>query len=144
MSHNEIPNLCYENIPSSFIVKDSWPLRILSSEADMYQSAQGLFGVPEIICSYIVKGPDGKEQSTIDFIPPDSTFWNVFRCEDHEKAIPEDRVHSRHLFKTEGRDLLDASSPKELLEGILHGMIGVWPVPAMHFHQTADVPLKVT
>src|SRR3984957_13840559 len=84
-----------------------------------------LFGVPEIICSYIVKGPDGKEHSTIDFIPPDSTFWNVLRSEDHKKVMPEDRVHSRHLFKTEGRDLLDASSPQELLEGILHGMIGV-------------------
>jgi hypothetical protein len=38
---------------------------------------------------------------------------------------PEERVHVRHLFKTEGRDLLDAVSPHELLEGILHAMIGV-------------------
>ena len=91
----------------------------------MYKSAQGLFGIPKVVCSYNVKGPDGKEHSTINYIPNDATFWDVFKRENRkDEIIKENRVHTRHVFETEGRDLLEASSPKELLEGILHGMIG--------------------
>jgi hypothetical protein len=124
--HNDIPGLRYEDFPPSFIVKESWPLCIRSHEAEMYQAAKGLFGVPDLICSFNVKGPDGKEYSNSYVTPPDSTFWNIFHREGPStEIIPEVRFRSRSVFATEGRDLLDASSPKELLQGILHGMIGV-------------------
>jgi hypothetical protein len=119
-------NLQADSFPPSFIVKDSWPLRL--NELDMYLAAPGRFGVPDVICCFPVQGPNGKDYSTESFIPLGSTFWNVFRHEGlstENENKPEARFHSRSVFATEGRNLLDASSPKELLQGILHGMIGV-------------------
>ena len=122
--HDNIPNLRLEDVPSSFIVKDSWPLLIRNTEAAMYRDAQGLFGIPEVLGSYNVKGPNRKVYLTKNFIPADSEPWNLFRHKDLGNVQPEERIQSRHLFRTEGRDLLDASSPQELLEGILHSIIG--------------------
>ena len=125
-------NLHSQDIPSNLVVKDSWPLVSRNNEKAMYEAAQGLFGVPEVLASYEVKGPDRNPHLTTRFLPADRMYWNIWmpvqypgRAEAGTDPEPDERVQVRHLFKTEGRDLLDAISPHELLEGILHAMIGV-------------------
>jgi hypothetical protein len=54
--HHTIPGLQADSFPPSFIVKDSWPLRL--NEFDMYMAAPG---VPDVICCFPVKGPNGKD-----------------------------------------------------------------------------------
>jgi hypothetical protein len=84
-----------------------------------------------VLASYQVKGPNKKSHNTEDFIPADSVPWIVWPSEAADAPKPEERVRTRHLFRTIGRDLLDASSPHELLEGVLHAMIGLYPCPAI-------------
>ena len=126
---NEMLNLHSEDVPSNLVVKDSWPLVGRNNEKAMYEAARGRFGVPDVLASYEVKGPDGNPHLTKRFLPAPRKFWNIWQYPASAEAStgpePEDRVQIRHLFKTEGRDLLDAASPHELLEGILHAMIGM-------------------
>jgi hypothetical protein len=114
------------DLPSNLAVKDSWPLVDRNNEKAMYAAAQGLFGVPVVLASYEVRGPNKTPNTTERFLPSDSTPLIVWQS---QPAVPkpEKRVQTRHLYKSIGRDLLSASSPRELLEGILHAMIGVLP-----------------
>ena len=132
-----------KDIPSSLVVKDSWPVVSRNNETAMYEAAQGSFGVPEVLASYEVKGPDGNPHLTTRFLPADRKYWNFWMSEQYPRRAeagtdpePEERVHVRHLFKTEGRDLLVAVSPHELLEGILHAMIGVSRITVSRPHQS--------
>ena len=105
-----------------------------NNEKAMYEAARGLFGVPDVLASYEVKGPDGYPHLTRSFIPDPRKYWNDSMSSKYDAPTdnkPEERVQIRYLFRTEGRDLLDASSPHELLEGILHAMIGVSCVTAL-------------
>ena len=113
------------DVPSNLAVKDSWPLVDRNNEKAMYTAAQGLFGVPVVLASYEVRGPDKTPNATERFLPSDSTPLVVWQSQPADPK-PEKRVHTRHLYKTIGRDLLSASSPREMLEGILHAMIGVF------------------
>jgi hypothetical protein len=129
---NEMLDLLSNDIPSNLVVKDSWPLVGRNNEKAMYEAAQGLFGVPEVLTSYEVKGPDGNPHLTMRFLPACRKFWHIWTSVNYPAPTkagtdpePEERVQTRHLFKTEGQDLLDARSPYELLEAILHAMIGV-------------------
>lgn len=116
-------------IPDMLIAKVVWPLVIRNTEAQMYRDVEGLFGVPELYYSYNPQGPDGREHLTKHYIPEDATYWDVF-CfgGDTGGFKPEERVLAHHFFKTDARDLLDASSPYELVEGIMHSMIGVYVI----------------
>ena len=140
---NKILDLLSNDVPSNLVVKDSWPLVGRNNEKAMYEAVQGLFGVPEVLTSYEVKGPDGNPHSTMRFLPARRKFWNIWTSVDYPAPTeagtdpePEERVQTRHLFKTEGQDLLDARSPHELLEAILHAMIGV------SLHVTVSPPLS--
>jgi hypothetical protein len=124
--HNLSEPLPEEPFPRSFIVKEAWPLAIRTQEGSMYKDASGSFGVPEFILSYRVEGPRGPH-STADMLPSDVTYWNVVGRPSEPKPESERRNHYRYLFKTEGHSLYDASSPRELLEGILHAAIGAFP-----------------
>ena len=90
----------------------------------MYKAVRGLFGVPVVLASYNVSGLNNTLHTTEHFLPTDSTPWVVWQSQPAAPK-PEMRIHTRHLYKSIGRDLLSASSPHELLEGILHAMIGV-------------------
>jgi hypothetical protein len=147
---NEMLHVHSKDTPSNLVVKDSWPLVGRNNEKAMYDAARGLFGVPEVLASYQVKGFDGNSHLTKRFLPAHRKYWNIWNFGQypaHAEAAtdpePEERVQIRHLFKTEGRDLLDATSPHELLEGVLHVMIGVSYVGLSSSLITDDTMSKV-
>jgi hypothetical protein len=132
-----------DDLPSNLIIKDSWPLVDRNIGNAMYGAAQGLFGVPVVLASYEVRGPDKTPNTTERFLPADITPLIVWQSQPADPR-PEKRVHMRHLYKTIGRDLPSASSPRELLEGILHAMIGVLPVSNRTFESlTLTMMFKV-
>lgn len=90
----------------------------------MFADVQGRFGVPDVLTSYIV----GR---TKDFTPPDAVYW-PYHQSSVQTATPEERVKLRVLFQHEGKDIVEARGPRELLECILHAMIGEYELVCVH------------
>jgi hypothetical protein len=129
--HDELANPLGD-VPLDLAIKDSWPLTDRNNEKAMYEAAQSLFGVPVVLASYEVRGPNKIPNTTERFLPADSTPLIVWQSQPVDSK-PEKRVHMRHLYKTIGQDLLSASSPRELLEGILHAAIGLFQFSNLSF-----------
>jgi hypothetical protein len=60
----------------------------------MYVAAQGLFGVPVVLASYEVTGPNKTPNATECFLPSDSTPFIVWQSQ-HAAPKPERRVRLR-------------------------------------------------
>jgi hypothetical protein len=72
--HNEISGPPSNSMPSKLVV---WPLADRNNEASMYAAAPGLFGVPDVLASYEVKG-NGYVHRTERFFPTDSKYWIIW------------------------------------------------------------------
>ncbi|TDL29912.1 hypothetical protein BD410DRAFT_893123 [Rickenella mellea] len=123
--NNSLPELAGTPLCNSLIVKDSWPKRSQNNEATLLKAVGGLFGLPAMYGSYIVKRPDGEDETTATFIPEDAKYWHPWEdMQPKEDPKPELREHVRLMFESEGKPLSQASSPRELLEAILHAIVG--------------------
>jgi len=110
------------NLPEFLVVKDSWPLSDRATEGKMFKEVEGQFGVPDVLGSYQVKNSEASEEdATAALLPEDAVKWGGWGVV-HEK--PEHRIHMRIIIRTQGRSLMEAKGPKELLLGVLHAMIG--------------------
>jgi hypothetical protein len=126
ISTQTVPEL--ESLPSPLppyiILKDSYSLQSHPTEQQVFHSVKGQFGVPDIVCSYIVK--EGRDE----IVPDDATYWalhNVAATMDSVEPTPERRSHIRTICLTRGRPLMTAEGPRELLRGVLHGILGISP-----------------
>jgi len=94
-----------------------------NNEAQMYRDVEGLFRVPD---SFHSDNHGTRRYALPDenYVPEDAKYWDVFGFGGNTKDFkPEERILSHQLFKTESRGI-DAVSPRELVEGIVYGMIG--------------------
>ena len=119
------PSVNNTDAPECLIMKDSWPLVARATTGgDMFKSVKGRFGVPEVIDSYAVTGGNPVcQDSTKEMLWDEVEGYNIWKTSSDPK-MKEDRVHMRILIKTRGRPLKDAKSPKELVQGVLHAMLG--------------------
>lgn len=85
----------------------------------VFQSLNGSFGLPFVIKAYPVAEQIGH---VVDFLPEDISLEDKFYG--YDGYTPEKRTHTRIVYKTRGRSLLDARGPRALVEGIVHAMLG--------------------
>jgi hypothetical protein len=133
------------------IIKDSWPLEEKAGlEAAALAQCQGMWGVPKLLAAHRVLGIDNKEEI---FVPHGATLEEGRdHSMDHREAEEESvdvktsellsatgtsgaytsttnqlprRHHRRLVLATDGESLHDAKSPAELLEAVIHALIGV-------------------
>jgi len=104
------------DIPSRLVYKDSWPLqRDAGIEADTYSSVYDEFGVPRLWASQ----PLGDNSRFVNC----ATAWDPFGGQVTTRN-PELRVHMRLYYSTVGKPLYNCETPYELIECILHAIIG--------------------
>jgi hypothetical protein len=100
------------------VIKESSIPKDRATEEQVFIHAQGRFGMPNIICSYEVEG--WGSIYCADAIP-----WNVFGNPSSAVQCTQDvRTFVRTLYNTRGYPLFFALGPRQLLEGVLHAMIG--------------------
>ena len=86
------------------------------SDEAVFSKCQGRFGIPSIITSYKVR--DWSSLGCEDAKP-----WPIYI--DNPNSSPHELNFVRTLYKTRGYPLSYALGPWQLVEGILHGMIGL-------------------
>lgn len=120
------PSLWIENnaSPDMIVLKDSWPLASHANESTIFGKVQGQFGIPDILAAWEVSRPDGSRDDTDSMLPKNLESYNLYDRKGSEVWKPENRIHMRIAFTTIGRDLREADSPRHMVEGILHGMLG--------------------
>jgi hypothetical protein len=106
------------------VLKDSFLIENCPLEQQVFERVQGQFGVPDIACSYIVADGQGRLERTSRIVPDDAKYWPVLGSA-NGPPIPEYRKHVRTLYLTLGKPLVMAESPRQLLMGVLHGMLGI-------------------
>jgi len=101
------------------IIKESYIPNDRSNEEQVFHDAQGRFGIPNITCSYELEGWGS-------IFCPDAKPWSVFRQSNvpHEEHQQDERVFTRTLYQTRGYPIFFARGPRQLLQVILHAMIG--------------------
>jgi hypothetical protein len=133
------------------IIKDSWPLEEKAGvEADALARCQGMWGVLKLLAAHRVLGIDDKEEL---FVPDGATLEEsrdnlMDRREAEEESFDVKaselvsvtitsgthtsttnqlpRCHHRRLvLATDGNSIHDAKSPAELLEAVIHALIGL-------------------
>jgi hypothetical protein len=115
-------------VGDKLILKESWPLETrVDAEYDAFISAKDKCGLPRIVARWRVRSP-----YISGFYLEGVTPW--FKTSSREDVvrrhiqIPEKRVLQRILFSTKGSPLTSATSPKQLLTALLHGLIGVYVI----------------
>lgn len=132
------------------IIKDSWPLEDKAGvEAVALAQCQGMWGVPKLLAAHRVLAIDNKEEI---FVPHGATLEegrdpSMDRREADEESVDVEvseplpatvtsgaynsrtnqhprRHHRRLVLGTDGTGLHDAKSPAELLEAVIHALIG--------------------
>ncbi|KAJ6551584.1 hypothetical protein B0H19DRAFT_1158202 [Mycena capillaripes] len=117
----EVPGL--QNLPRILVMKDSWPLTSRCvNEGDMFRAAQGYFGLPDVRATFEVYYRTPGDHTFP--ASPNMKMWDIFGDTDGEGHQLEQRTHMRTITTTEGSPLRGAKGPKELLEAVLHAMIG--------------------
>jgi hypothetical protein len=125
------------NMPDKFIYKLTYQIEGHSQEGPLFSEFNGKFGIADIIGHYNC-GPGELGGSTKPFFK-DSVIWNILGqqelqdfpgAESHD-PVPEVRELQCIAISGEGLPLLDlynqtggTPSPAELLETILHAIIG--------------------
>jgi hypothetical protein len=105
------------------VIKESSIPHDRPTEERVFESARGRFGIPAIICSYKVPGWGSIYRA-------DASAWNVFGKPPSGLGDEQDvRTFVRTLYEIRGYPLFFARGPRQLLEGILHSVIGEYLVP---------------
>jgi hypothetical protein len=132
------------HIPDRLAYKQTYPIKGHSQEGPLFSQLIGQFGVVDII-GYYICGTEEPHGSTWPFLV-NAEVWDVFKDQIYEEADEQDLLEGgltlqRHkpeerglqcvALSTEGKSLLDlyntdggTPSPGELLETILHAIIG--------------------
>jgi len=117
-----------DHLPDKLTYKQSYQIKGHSHEGPLFSQFTGQFGIADVL-GYHECGTEDPHGSTMRFLNG-AKFWDVFGKEDrcHE---PEDRGLHCIVLSGEGKALVDldnpdegAPSPGELLESILHAIIG--------------------
>ena len=117
------------SIPDKFTYKQSYQLQRHSQEGPLLAQFNGKFGIADVIGYYDCETEDLHGSTTR--LSNAAQFWNLFS----EKNPSERKPEERHLhcigLSGEGNALIDLEdkvggipSPGELMEIILHGIIG--------------------
>lgn len=137
----------------TIIIKDSWPLEeIATAEASALNQCRGLWGVPMLLGAHRVLDADNKEQIYIPHgavlemrrdgsmdkreVEEESADVKMETASQIAAPINTDatdsteiqttrRHHMRLVFSTDGTSLLHAKSPAELLQAVIHALIGM-------------------
>ena len=117
-------------LPDKLTYKLTYQIRGRSQEGPLFSQFTGQFGIADVI-GYHECGPEDPHGSTMRFMNG-AKFWNVFgREEGRPDPEPEDRGLHCIALSGEGKALIDVDnpvggtpSPGELLESILHAIIG--------------------
>jgi len=119
-----------EGRTSSVILKASWQTENRKSiEADVFQSLDGAFGTAKYFYCTQPLDPGGKPASNIAFLPKDeeikSCFWSVFSRNLPDTA--EKRYLALTMLETEGTQFTHAETAEELVECLMHSILGPLP-----------------
>jgi hypothetical protein len=119
-----------DHLPDKFTYKQTYQIKGDSQEGPLFSQFHGQFGIADII-GYHECGPEDPHGSTRRLLNH-AEFWNVFG-HDLPGGRPEDRGLHCIALSGEGKALIDLNntdggtpSPGELLESILHAIIGKW------------------
>ena len=132
------------HIPDRLAYKQTYPIKGHSQEGPLFSQLIGQFGIADVI-GYYICGTEEPHGSTGPFLV-DAEVWKVFKDQIDEDAddqdLLEDGLTARHhkseerglqciALSGEGKALVDLDnknggtpSPGELLESILHAIIG--------------------
>ncbi len=117
-------------MPSKFTYKQVYSIKGHSQEGRLLSQFNGQFGIADVIGYHNCGAED--PHGSMERLFTNAEFWNVFKDED----LPEDREPEMRALQCialagEGKDLVDLDnldggtpSPSELLESILHAIIG--------------------
>jgi len=113
--------------PSSVILKASWQTENRKSiEADVFQSLDGAFGTAKYFYCTQPLDPGGKPTSNIAFLPKDEEIKSSF-CSLFSQDLP-DAAEKRYLvltlLETEGTKFTLAETAEDLVECLMHSMLG--------------------
>ncbi|GJJ08913.1 hypothetical protein Clacol_003133 [Clathrus columnatus] len=138
----------------TLILKDSWPIRSRETrEADVFGTVNEQdendddgdehedeehqeFGIPVVLGCSLVTNLEGEVSDTASSFPCEGkallTLWDddgpkessSSSSQTAEPEVPEERVHVRLFISTQGVPLEHARGPRQLLQAILHAMIG--------------------
>ncbi|KAF8491081.1 hypothetical protein F5888DRAFT_1078011 [Russula emetica] len=124
--------LSVDHLPDKITYKQTYQIKGSSHEGPLLSQFNGQFGIADVI-GYYECGPEDPRGTTRSF-SKNAEFWNVFGKQDlpeggrHE---PEERELQCIALSGEGKALIDLDnpdggtpSPGELLESILHAIIG--------------------
>ena len=114
------------SLPDQMTYKVSYPVEGRALEGPLFSKFVGQFGIADVV-GYHMCGPDEPHGSTRRLFRG-AEFWSVLGGDGHE---PEERSQHCIALSSRGRDLLDLRekqrgipSPRELLETLLHAIIG--------------------
>jgi hypothetical protein len=114
------------SLPDQITYKVSYPVEGRSQEGPLFSKFVGQFGIADVV-GYHTCGPDEPHGSTWRLFRG-AEFWSVMGGEGSE---PQERSQQCIAMSSVGRDLLDLTeeqggipSPGELLEALLHAVIG--------------------
>jgi len=114
------------SLPDQITYKVSYPVEGRSQEGPLFSKFVGQFGIADVV-GYHICGPNEPHGSTRRLFRG-AEFWSVLGGEGSE---PEERSQHCIAMSSRGRDLLDLReeqggipSPGELLEALLHAIIG--------------------
>ena len=114
------------NLPDKLVYKLAYPTKGHSQEGWLFSRGFGQFGIADVVGFYSCK-PEEPHGSMGPFFKS-ANFWSIFG--DIHQQEPEERSLQCIALATEGQALLNLSkdggtpSPVELLETILHAIIG--------------------
>ena len=125
-----------DRLPDKFACKQTYPVEGHSQEGPLFSQFNGQFGIADVI-GYHICGPEEPHGSTGRLLNG-AEFWNIFDEQDLARfpggrPQPEERGLQCIALSGDGKALLDLDvtdggtpSPSELLESILHAIIGKW------------------
>ena len=119
------------DLPSTLTYKLTYQIKGHSREGPLLSQFNGQFGIADVI-GYHECGTEDPHGSTSRLLN-DAEFWRVFEQKDGRRHEPEERGLQCIALSGEGMALVDLHktdggkpSPSELLESILHAIIGKW------------------
>ena len=123
-----------DQLPERLTYKQAYQIKGVSQEGPLFSQFYGQFGIADVI-GYHECGPEDPHGS-MRRLSIDAEFWDIFGKQDlpaGESHGPEERVLTCIALDGEGMALVDlrneaggTPSPSELLESILHAIIGKW------------------
>lgn len=121
----------------NLICKDSWPEKGKNPEHYVFRQVSGRFGVPKLWCvflaiwssrahSFISRGWQ-KLWSNASLLEGSTPWTSPLDSKDKTSGHKEERERFRMYYETIGTHLDEVKTPYEMLETVLHGIIGLPP-----------------